>query len=163
MRFVLIFLTFFSLVSELKIPGNLSNTDKNTAVEVLGFGTMMKILGNPYPLGGLFGIEFGISSNIISSTDIARLGKPFNTAVGNKLQHADSEMFDRNFDVHVGFAYAGQNENIQAYGMQARWGIYQAEYLPIYGALVLSMANFRNLILTNNYNSDLILGFQRVI
>jgi len=158
-------LFIFSSMSfaELRIPTNLSSSDKNTALEILGFGTLMKTLGDPFPLGGYSGVEFGLSSNILSSADIARLGSRATAQAETPyyMLTAGKGLY-RNIDIFVGFSYAGQSENIQSYGAQARWGFYQAEYLPIYASFFLGMsnANFNNLVITNNYNLDIIFGFK---
>jgi len=159
---ILLFISSFAY-SELRIPYNLSASDRNTALEILGFGTAMKILGDPFPLGGYSGIEFGLSTSILSSSDISRLGNrsTSQTETSYQMLTAGKGLY-KDVDILVGFAFAGQTENIQSFGMQLRWGFFQAEYLPVYASLVFSSANtrFNNFIVTNNYNYDLILGFK---
>ena len=165
MRRLILMFIFVPILTyaELRIPGNLTAADENTALEILGLSTVMKTLGDPFPLGGYSGIEFGLTMNVISSAEIARLGSR-TTAQSETNYHtltAGKGLY-RNLDALVSFSHAGQSENIQSFGMQFRWGVFQAEYLPIYSSLVLSMAstNFNNLIITNNYNLDILFGFK---
>jgi hypothetical protein len=163
MLFIFIFLAAMPVFADLKIPGNLSTADRNAAVEILGYGSALKILGDPYPLGGFSGFEYGLSSEVLSTSEISRLGSTtvsqkqlnyYTITLGKGLYH--------NLDTFLNFAYYSQEENISSFGGQLRWGFYQAEYLPIYASLVLSgsSCNFKNVIVTNSQALDMVFGFR---
>jgi hypothetical protein len=147
--------------AKLSIPTNMTSADRLVALEALGYGTSAKLLGDPYPLGGYSGVEIGITTEVISTADLARLG----TKATRQSETSYSAMtlgkgLYHDVDGFLQFSLTSNSENISNFGGQVRWGIYQAEYIPAFLSLVLSgsSTNFQNLIITNNQGLDLILG-----
>ena len=159
--FLLIFFATYAS-AKLAIPKNLVRSDRQILLETLGPSTTMKVLGDPYPLGGYMGLEFGVSNEIIASEGVSRLG-------ARASQHSETSytMFSfgkglyNNFDFFIQFAPLGQSEEVSNYGGQMRWGFYQAEYLPTYLSLVISAnsVNYQDLLTINSQAVDLINGF----
>lgn len=146
---------------KLEIPKNLSQKDREAATEVLGYGSAPKILGNPYSLGGYSGIEIGMTSEIIPTTDLSRLGsKSTQQADVSYNQFTIGKGLYRNIDTFLQFGMVGGGESISSYGGQLRWNFFEAEYVPAFMTLVLSASsmNFQNLIITRNQSSDFVLG-----
>ncbi len=147
----------------LPIPGQLASGDRSKIMQVLGYGSSTKILGDPYPLGGYDGLEVGISTEVLQTDQIAALGThaqpqaqtSYNTiTVGKGIYN--------NIDSFVTFSLMGQSENVTNLGGQIRWGFFQASYLPIYLSAILHANSFNceNLIVTNTLGMDLIAGFK---
>lgn len=163
----LVFLTFFFIFVQagatLEIPKSLNSSDRKKVLEILGFSSASKILGNPYPLGGYSGIEIGYTTEVISTGEISRLGGRTQTSqsetsfstltLGKGLYH--------NVDVYLQFSPFSQTEAISSFGGQLRWGFYQAEYLPAHLSLIISgnNTNFQNKINTATQGTDLVAGF----
>ena len=147
--------------ARLSIPNNMTSTDRQTALEALGYGSGTKLLGDPYPLGGYSGVELGITSEIIPTSDISRLGSKATqqTETSYSVLTLGKGLYN-NVDGFIQFGLSGTAENISNYGGQLRWGFYQAEYVPAFLSLVLSgsTTNFQNLIITNNQALDLVTG-----
>ena len=151
----------FSAAAKLSIPTNLSSQDRQTALESLGSGTSAKLLGDPFPLGGYSGVELGITTEVVPTSDLARLGAK--TAQQSETSYSVLTIgkgLYYNVDVFGQFGFMSSSENISNYGGQLRWNFYQAEYLPVFLSFVLSgsSTNFQNLIITNNQGMDLIAG-----
>lgn len=145
----------------LVIPKNLTQKDRETALEVLGFGSAPKLLGNPYALGGYSGYEVGISTEIIPTSDIAQLGS--RSAQQGETSYSLLTLgkgIYNNFDTFVHFGFLGNNESISNFGMQVRWTFFEAEYIPAFLTALVSAnsVNFQNLVITNNQAVDLVLG-----
>lgn len=149
--------------SLLQIPTALTQKDRDAALEILGYGTAVKILDDPYPLGGYSGFEIGLSSEILSTAEISRLGAKSTTQSETSYQTINvGKGVYNNIDTFLQFSFLGQQENMAHFGGQVRWGFYQAEYLPVYLSLNVHGAstNFQNLISTTAYGLDLIAGFK---
>lgn len=159
--FASIFIACGSLAT-LDIPRGLNSLDRETALEILGFGSASKILGNPFPLGGYSGVEMGITTEVIPTSEIARLGS------GGAYKQGETTFsvltmgkgLYNNVDAFLQFGLVGNSESMSNFGGQVRWGFYQAEYLPAFLSLILSAnsCNFQNKIITNNNTADLVTG-----
>lgn len=145
----------------LPIPSAMSEHDRGVALTILGYGSAMKVLDDPYPLGGYSGLEVGLASSMMTTDQISSLGTKtsqqaqtsFNTlSVGKGI-------YD-NIDTFVQFSYLGQQENVMNFGAQVRWGFFQAEYLPVYMSAIFhgDSTNYENLITTTTMGVDGILG-----
>lgn len=145
----------------MSLPTNLTMQDRQTILETLGFGTIAKILGDPYPLGGYAGVEFGMTTEVMPTADIARLG-----ARANQQSETSYSVFTfgkglyNHIDMFLQFGLIGNSEDITNYGGQLRWSFYEAEYLPVFLTAILSgsSTNFQNLIIMNNQCLDLVSG-----
>ena len=57
----------------LSFPSSLTSHDRGQVLAILGYGSAVKILDNPYPLGGYSGLEIGLSTEFINTSQIAKL------------------------------------------------------------------------------------------
>ncbi|UYL10016.1 hypothetical protein B9G69_005425 [Bdellovibrio sp. SKB1291214] len=132
-----------------ELPRNLSDMDQIRTLEILGYGTASKVLGDPYPLGGYSGVELGVSTQFIPVSDLSNLGNKtedngelsyYTLTLGKGLYY--------NIDAFVYFTPSLQSEEMQNFGGQLRWGFYEASFFPIsFSALLYAGgANFQNLV-----------------
>lgn len=148
--------------AKLLLPTSLNSNDRQAALEILGYGSAPKILGNPYTLGGYSGVELGVTTEVIPTSDIARLGSKVSQQQGETSYSVVTlgKGIYGNVDTYFQFGLLGGAEDISNFGGQLRWSFFQAEYLPAFLTAVLSAnsANFQNLLVTNTQASDLVLG-----
>ncbi len=150
-----------SAFARLSIPNNLNKRDREVATEVLGPSSSMKLLGNPYPLGGYSGVEFSFVSEYLSTGEVSRLGnKSSQQAETNYTLFKVGKGIYNNLDFYLQFAFVNNDENLSNFGGQIRWGFLEAEYIPAYLSLLLSAnsVNYQNKITTNNYGADIVAG-----
>lgn len=148
--------------ADIQIPTNLSAEDQRKVVQVLGFSSAIKFLGDPFPLGGYSGFEFGVSMEFIPTSEIATLGNKASPQPElSYMSLAMGKGLYNNMDVFVHVSPFRQAENITSYGGMLRWSFFQAEYVPAYLSLALSVnsVNFQNKIVMTNQSSDLVAGF----
>lgn len=162
-RLAFIFLVFMGSNAEatLVIPSGLTGHDRGTALAILGYGSAVKLVDNPYPLGGYSGLEVGLSTEIIDTSQIAKLGNgaPTQSQTSYDVLSVGKGFYD-NIDVFFQFGFLGQAEQITNFGGQLRWGFFEAKSLPIFASLVVhgNSANFNNQIDTNSFGVDLVGG-----
>jgi hypothetical protein len=157
----------FSLVSSeitfahLNLPSALTTSDRQTALEILGYSTAPKLLGTPYTLGGYEGVEIGYTTEIIPTAEIARLGgrAPQQSDLNYSVLTFGKGLF-QNMDFYIQFGLLGTDEEMSNFGGQFRWTFFQAEYLPAFLTLVVgaNSVTYQNLITANNQTADLVLG-----
>lgn len=143
----------------------MTSSDRRIALDILGSGTTVKTLGDPYPLGGYSGFEVGISLEQLQTGDIARLG---NTAT--EQQALRYWMFTvgkglfYNVDFFLQFAPIGQNEQFASFGGAVRWGFHELQNYPVNFSLQIAgnSASFQNLINTSTQTLALVAGYNLV-
>lgn len=156
---LLIFIQSSFATAASELPKNLSVSDQNRALEILGFGSAPKLLQNPYPLGGYSGIEFGVASEFIPLDDLSHLGsKSRDSGELNYYTLTFGKGFYYNLDMLIYFTPSFQNEYVQGFGGQLKWGFFEAKFFPIAFSVVTYAggANFSNLINVNTLGTDLI-------
>lgn len=140
----------------------MTDNEQQIVAEVLGFGSTMKILSNPYPLGGYSGFEIGLGTEAISLDSIARLGSvdgdegeyTYNTlSIGKGLYY--------NIDFFLQFTPFVQADGLSTYASQLRWGFYESSSFPFSLSAILygNGASFASLVNTNSFGLDLIANF----
>jgi len=148
--------------AKLILPTGLNSNDRQAVTEILGYGSTPKILGNPYTLGGYSGVELGVTSEVIPTSDIARLGSKAVQQQGETSYSVFTlgKGIYSNLDTYLQFGLLGGAENISNLGAQVRWTFFQAEYLPAFVTAVVSASsvNFQNLVVTTTQLADLVLG-----
>ncbi len=165
MKFILgSILLFFSIFAEakLQIPTQMNKAERVTLLEILGPSSAMKILSDPYPLGGYQGIEFGISNEILATEEVSRLGdRPTKHGETSYSLLSLGKGVYNNFDFFVQFSPLGQAEEISNYGGQLRWGFYQAEYLPTHLSLILgaNSVNYQEKVTVASRSVDIVNGY----
>lgn len=157
--FIYFLFSAFSSWSATSLPKNLNEADRNRALQILGFGSAPKILDKPYPLGGYTGVEIGLSSEFIPVAELASLGsKTTDKGELNYYTLSFGKGLYYNVDTFMYFTPFLQNEKVQTYGGQLRWGFYEAPFFPLSltGNLFVGGANFSNLINVTTVGLDLI-------
>lgn len=152
-------LVSLSSLAAKRLPSLLTEADRHTAAQVLGFGSAMKLLSNPYPLGGYSGLEIGISSEYIPLDNIGSLG----THDGDKGEYnfytlSIGKGLFYNIDTFLQFTPMPQTEGLTSYAGQLRWGFFEATNFPFTLSAILfgSGGSFTNVINTNNFGLDLV-------
>lgn len=157
-----IFASFFfseNSKANFRMPKSLTKKDREQSLEILGFGSASKILGNPYPLGGFSGVEVGVSAEFIPVVDIASLGAKTNSQP--ELQYYSISFGKgvyRNVDTFFYFSPFTQTENITSYGGQVRWGFLEVPSLPGVFSVIFhgNGTNFFNQVNTRTLGADLV-------
>jgi hypothetical protein len=157
-----IFIVSSQASARLELPKSMGRADRIKVVEILGLGSSQKITGNPFPLGGYSGVEVGLSTEILSTSEVGRLGlKSKEQAETNHMVFTMGKGLFNDFDVFLSFSPFSSEEEIRSFGAQLRWGLYQAEYLPAHLSLVASAnsLNFQNIVNVISTGADLVAGF----
>jgi hypothetical protein len=141
------------------LPKNLSTSDRETTLGALGFGSAVKVLSSPYPLGGYSGVELSVSSEYIPMTNVAVLGTKINSRADlSFLNFSVGKGLYQNVDIFIQFIPMPQDQSITGFGGQLRWGFYQASFIPANLTLLAhgSSINFYNQLGTETNGFDLI-------
>jgi hypothetical protein len=126
----LMFLT--SPLSAIELPTGMNRAELNETIDTLGSSVSSKFLSSPFALGGYDGLEIGISSENISTADLARLGnqaKKENRFEYNRLTVGKG--LYKNIDAYLHFVPYSESNQISDYGGQAKWMFYESERLPM--------------------------------
>jgi len=141
------------------LPNNLTSSERETTLGILGFGTASKLLSSPYPLGGFQGVEIGISSEFIPVADLASLGsKTAKRSDFNYYSVSLAKGLFYNVDILVQFIPIPQDESVSGYGAQVRWAFYETNFMPGALSLILhgSGTNFGNVLGTETSGADVV-------
>lgn len=141
------------------LPRKLSESDRSKATQILGFGTMMRLLSNPYPLGGYDGVEIGLSAEYIPLDGIAKLGdKIGDDGDYNYLALTIGKGLFNNVDAFLQFSPMPQSEGISTFGGQMRWGFYETNFFPFSLSLILNGggSSFSSLINSTTLGADIV-------
>jgi hypothetical protein len=155
------FISSMALAS-INFPKNLTKSDREESLRVLGFGTATKVLSDPFPLGGYSGIEVGVSVSDIPVETLKNLGNRLGSGQSD-VSYAGFSIgkgLYNNLDVFFNFTPYFQSAQISQFGAQIRWSFYQADTLPLSLSVVghASSSNFGNQITERNLGADLIGG-----
>jgi len=159
--FILIFCTL-TAQANLSIPRNLTQAERKKVTEILGLSSSVKVLGDPYPMGGYSGVEIGYAYEVVPAKEISNLGS-MNGGDGetNYSLITIAKGLYNNLDVMGQFSPFSQAEGVANYGGQIRWSFFQARSLPLYMSLVSSInsVNFQDKISMLSQGNDLVAGF----
>jgi hypothetical protein len=148
--------------AQINFPKNMTKKNREVSTRILGLGSSMKILSDPYPLGGYAGFEIGLTSEILSTADISHMGSSSNqkSEISYSMLSMGKGIFN-NLDLYVQFTPTLQSENISGYGAQMRWTFLEADYFPFYltFAPYANSMNFKNQITTLTQGYDLFATF----
>lgn len=162
-RFLIPFLLTFAVSAAsaaISLPKNLSESDRETMLQILGFGSQAKLLSSPVPLGGKQGFEVGLSSEYIPIEDLSGLGdKPDVKGEYNYLMLTFGKGLFYNLDTFFHLTPIPQSEGLFAYGAQLRWGFYEFQRFPGLFSMILhgSGANYANVLNTRTTGADLVM------
>lgn len=159
--FISIFCTQTALAS-LSIPRNLTQIERRKVTEILGLSSSVKVLSDPYPMGGYSGLEIGYAYEVVPAKEIASLGTAngTNTETNYSVITIGKGLYN-NLDVVGQFSPFSQAEGVANYGGQIRWSFFQARNLPLYMSLMSSInsVNFQDKITMLSQGNDLVAGF----
>lgn len=160
--FLIFFICCNSVIAKLNIPASLSKDDRHKATGILGLSSSVKVLGNPFPLGGFSGVEIGFSTEVIPISEISRLGlkSASQSELSYNLLTLGKGLYN-NVDIFVQFTPFSQKEDISNFGGQVRWCFYQAEFVPAHISLVghANSVSYQNKINISSTGYDLVGGF----
>lgn len=160
--FYVITLVSIEVNAAVGFPKNLSKSDRRKVTEALGPSTSMKVLGNPFPLGGYSGFEVGYAYEVVSTKEISTLGNrsTVESETNYSLLTIGKGLYN-NFDIVIQFSPFTQAEDISNFGGQIRWGFFQARNLPLHMSLMSSFnsVNFQDQVLMTSQGNDLVAGF----
>lgn len=145
--------------AKLEIPKSLNSIDRRAALEVLGTGSQLRLMGDPYPLGGYWGIDLGVSRDAIPTSSLSELGTQtslkkevgiWSITLGKGLYY--------NVDAFLNFVPFGQEDQVSSFGGGLRWLFYEMSYRPIYFSLQggANSASFQNLINFSNQSLEVL-------
>ena len=159
---LLLFLSASNLWAIIDIPQNLTKTDREESLRILGFGTSNKILSDPYPLGGYSGFEFGFAASNLPTDQLKNLGSKLSTGQTD-ISYASISIgkgLYNNIDVFLNLTPYVQAIQMSQFGSQVRWSFYQAENLPLSLSLLLSgnSSTISNQVSLRTYGFDFIGG-----
>ncbi len=144
------------------LPLNLTKSDREESLRILGFGTSSKILSDPFPLGGYSGFEFGVSVSSIPTNQIKTLGSKLATGQSDISYSSFSigKGLYNNIDVFFNLTPYVQSIQMSQFGGQLRWSFFQAENLPLSFSLLFNAnsSNISNQLSLRTYGADLIGG-----
>lgn len=146
-------------VASTTFPRQLTESDRKTAAGILSFGSMMKLLSNPYPLGGYDGVEVGFASEYIPLENVAALGaKSDDKGEYNYYTISLGKGLFYNIDTFLQFTPLPQSEGMSSFGAQVRWGFYEAAFFPFSLSLVLNGggSSFSSLINSTMLGADVV-------
>ena len=146
----------------LQIPKNLTESDRIKVTEILGLSTAVKVLSDPYPLGGYSGVEVGLGFEVIGTKEISNLGSATNaqSETNFSLLSIGKGIYN-NIDFVFQFSPFTQTEAVSNFGGQIRWGFFQADHLPLHLSFMSSLnsVNFQDKITMLSQGNDLVAGF----
>lgn len=161
-RIIFLSLVLTSFVSKAAlVSSSLSENDRREVVKTLGHASSLKVLGDPYPLGGYAGFEMGITIESVPTESFADLGDK--TAGGNLLTYpviSVGKGLYENIDLFGHFSLFGQENRVGVYGGLLRWGFFESKNMPLTLSLSLqsSSNNFDNIITGEVFAATLNLG-----
>ncbi|HND86633.1 MAG TPA: hypothetical protein PLU50_12525 [Pseudobdellovibrionaceae bacterium] len=154
---IIFLLCGIEVAAKAPISGNLNSAEQMQVGRVLGFGSAMKVLGNPYPLGGFDGYEFGIMTGFIPRDQISKLGngQGENSEI-SYLELSISKGLYKNIDVGITFSPFPQTESYSSFGAFGRIGIWEGEHYPASFSLNLhtNFASFYDMVHTTTGGLD---------
>jgi hypothetical protein len=145
-----VLISSFETSAKIRLPQNLSQSDRQKALEILGFGTSGKVLSDPYPLGGYSGFEVALSIESVPVDDLGRLGgktEPNDRFTYPKISIGKGLFYDIDFFVH--FIPFNESTGLSEFGGILRWSFYQATFLP---ATISLVAHANNANVNNQYS-----------
>ncbi len=161
--FLLVLLLSYRLSwAVIDIPQNLTKSDREESLRVLGFGTSNKILSDPYPLGGYSGFEFGVAVSTLPTDRLKNLGSKLATGQTD-VSYTSFSMgkgLYNNIDIFLSLTPYVQSIQMSQFGGQVRWSFYQAENLPLSFSFLLNAnsSNIANQVSLRTLGTDIIGG-----
>jgi hypothetical protein len=161
--FILFFLfQCLGFAADIQLPLAMNQTERESTLRLLGPTTSGKVLGDPYPLGGYSGFEFGVQHEVIPAAEVSRFGQRARDSEPN-LTYQKLTLGKGLFnDVDLFFAFTPWSRvaGITEFGGMMRWQFLRFETAPAGLSLMVhgNVTNLRNLLITENGGMNL-LGF----
>lgn len=146
----------------LLIPNQLTQSDRQEALRIIGFGTSSKALSDPYPLGGHLGLELGLSLETVPTEDLGRLGSRLAAPQADVTipKFTIGKGLFNDLDMYIHFMPYNQRNELSQYGGLLRWSFYEAPALPVSASIAthFNSANINNQLTLRTYGLDLMSG-----
>lgn len=130
----------------------MSAPDRQSLLQVLGFGSVFKVLSDPYPLGGYSGLEVGLTQEVIATTKIESLGNraPRQNDLALTSLSLSKGLYN-NLDVGIQVVLPRQTEEVSGWGAMFRMGVFESGVRPLNVSVLLhgNSVNFQDRLLTN--------------
>lgn len=158
-----VFLFSLNIYAAIDLPQNLTQSDREQSLKILGYGLSNKILSDPWPLGGYSGLEIGVTESQISVTDLKSLGSKLSNDPGDLTYTTLSigKGLYNNIDVFFTMTPYLSTTQLSQFGGIFRYNFFQAEY-STYTLSFLVDANYSNIqnrLSTKTIGTDLIGGY----
>lgn len=162
-RLAVVILFALRAAAGLQLPTNMSRSDRESALRILGVNTSPKVLSDPFPLGGYAGFEIGVSLENLPTQQIGRLGDGVPAAQQDATITKVSLGKGLYEDVDFFFSftpYQTQKAEFTEYGGILRWCLYQGAQLPFSIALngQMSGVNVQDKLVAQTFGLDLVSG-----
>ena len=146
---LLVFFLGHSLALAGPFPTALDATDRQEMAQLLGFSSAMKLVSDPYPLGGYEGLQLGLVGESIPVGEFRNWGD--GSGQSSNLSFASFQIAKgiyKNWDGFVNFALQLGGSTVSSYGAMLRWTFFESQRIPLSMAVNLhgSNNNFANLI-----------------
>lgn len=144
--------------AKLELPKSLGDGDRRRAVEVLGASTQLRLMGDPYPLGGYSGVDIGVSRDSIPGAQLNELGTPVNNSGDYGLWAITlGKGLFYDIDVFLQFVPFSQQDQVTSFGGGGRWLFYEMTSYPAFFSLqaTANSVSFQNLMNFSNQSLDL--------
>jgi hypothetical protein len=145
--------------SSLKLPSQLTASDRTKALSLLGPATSHRLLSTTYPLGGSQGFEISLSHHSVPLSYLSELGDKSGTqsALDFPMITLGKGLF-YNFDLFLSFVPLNQKNSLHHFSTQLRYQIWQSENnLFRFSTLFHSgTSNLNNQVSMQSYGYDLV-------
>jgi hypothetical protein len=146
----------------IQLPKNMTQTDRQEALRIIGFGTANKILTDPFPLGGYSGFDLGLSIENLPTDDLSRLGSRLTTPQtdASYTRLILGKGLYNDVDLYFEFIPYSQKNEISQYGGLIRWNVVRANRLPLSMSFVVhtNTSNISNLVITQAIGAEMVFG-----
>lgn len=163
--FLVLFLQIISSLATagLMLPSQLNSQERESILRLVGFGSSTKFLSDPFPLGGYYGFEAGMTVETVGTQEISRMGSHLESTQSDitipKITVAKG--LYNNVDMTLQFTPYSQRTELSQYGASVRWTFFQGVSSPF--ALGFhahfNSANINNQVAMRTYGLDLLGGF----
>lgn len=157
-------MSFLEFAQAFTLPQNLTEVERREIVRTLGFGTSLRNIAEPYPLGGYQGFDLGVSYESIPTGHIASYGSNSSATAQDSSVVLSRLTIGKglfnNIDVYLSVLPIRQSTTVSGYGGLLRWSFFEAPLLPLTLSAVIhaSTQNIDNQISTQSQGVDLLGG-----
>lgn len=147
--------------AEFNLQTSLAEPDRRSVLRTLGLGTLSKSISQPQALGTDSGVEFSLSTEIISTSDISEfIADPDSQQrILYPKINLGKGIFDR-LDLFFHFIPYTKTLGLSEFGGFVRYHYFKDNQSPLTSSLIVhaNSSNFNNQLISRNTGADLSLG-----